>query len=185
MSCFLQIGFFLNQWASDTSLWNRVERCVGDNLMLRDFVVLITELAAKLFVAPIPPLVRVWGQEIRSATRVWIENYAQLCAFCVLPAHDLCLFPRAKLVLFLQQQYEAPGLKKHSVNRLIKFSRLSRMASSIKDKPSLMLNAHWWKSQLFIWRSLFHVLAGLRYVFEIPRWRWLNRAKMRSASPII
>ena len=186
MSCFFEIGFFLNRRASDTSLWNRVEQRVGDNLMLREFVVVITELAAKLFAAPIPLLVRTWSEGIRPATRVWIENYAQHCAFCVVPAYELCLFPRAKLVLFLQQQYQVACVQKHSVrNRLIKFSRLSRMASSIKDKPSLVLNAGWWKRQLFIRRSLFHSLAGLRYLCEIPRWRWLNRARMRSPSPVV
>jgi hypothetical protein len=186
MSCFFEIGFHLNQRASDTSLWNRVEKRVGDNLMLREFVVVITELAAKLFAAPIPLLVRTWSEGIRPATRVWIENYAQHCAFCVVPAYELCLFPRAKLVLFLQQQYQVACVQKHSVrNRLIKFSRLSRMASSIKDKPSLVLNVGWWKRHLFIRRSLFHSLAGLRYLCEIPRWRWLNRARMRSPSPVV
>lgn len=186
MACFLEIGFFLNQRASDTSLWNRFEQRVGDNVMLREFVVVITELAAKLFAAPIPLLIRLWGQEVRPGTRVWIENYAQHCAFCLVPAHDFRLFPRAKLVLFLQQQYEGASVQKNSVrNRLVKFSRLSRMASSVRDKPSLILDADWWKGQLFIRRSLFHSLAGLRYLCEIPRWRWLNRVRMRSASPIV
>lgn len=185
MSCFLEIGFFLNQRASDTSLWNRVEQRVNGNVMLRDFVVVITELAAKLFAASIPSLIRVWGQEIRPATRVWIENYSRHCAFCVVPAHELCLLPKAKLVLFLQEQYESACVQKNLVRkRLVKFSRLSHMASSIKDKPSLVLDAGWWKSHLFIRRSLFHSLAGLRYLCEIPRWRWLNRSRMRPASPI-
>jgi hypothetical protein len=183
MSWLYEIGFFLNQRALDTSLWNRIEQRVGDNLMLREFVVVITELAAKLFAVPIPWLVGVWGQGIRPATRVWIENYATHCAFCDVPPYELRLLPKAKLVLFLHQQYQSTCVHTHSAqNRLIKFPRLSRMASSLRDKPSLILSAGWWKRQLFIRRSLFHVLSGLRYVCEIPRWRWLNRARMRSAS---
>ena len=183
MSCLFEIGFFLNQRSSDTSLWNRVEQRVSDNLMLREFVVVITELVAKLFAAPIPRLVRDWGQVIRPATRVWIENYARQCAFGEVPCYELCLLPRAKLVLFLHQQYEGACVQKHSVRRrLIKFSPLSRIASSIQDKPSLILNAGWWKRQRIIRRSLFHALAGLRYLCEIPRWRWLNRARIRSYS---
>jgi Uncharacterised nucleotidyltransferase len=186
MSSLLEIGFFLNQRGSDASLWNRVERRVGDNLMLREFVVVVTELVAKLFAAPIPRLVRAWGDGIRPATRVWIESYARHCAFTEIPSYELCFLPKAKLVLFLQQQYENRGVREHPArNRLTKFPRLSRMASSIKDKPSLVLNAAWWKRQLFIRRSLFHTLAGLRYLCEIPRWRWLNRTKMRPASPIL
>jgi hypothetical protein len=34
-----------------------------------------------------------------------------------------------------------------------------------------VLNADWWKRQLFLRRSLFHSLAGLRFLCEIPRWR--------------
>jgi hypothetical protein len=183
MSWLLEIGFFLNQRASDTSLWNRIEQRVGDNLMLREFVVVITELVAKLFAAPIPSLVGVWGQGIRPATRVWIENYATHCAFCDVPPYELSLLPKAKLVLFLHQQYENTCVQQHSArNRLIKFPRLSRMASSLRDRPSLVLSAGWWKRQLFIRRGLFHALSGLRYLCEIPRWRRLNRASIRSAS---
>ncbi len=184
MSSLSEIGFFLNQRGSDASLWNRVEQRVGDNLMLRDFVVIITELVAKLFAAPIPRLVRAWSNRIRPATRVWIERYARHCAFCEIPSYELCFLPKAKLVLFLQQQYENTGLQQHRARkRLTEFPRLSRMVSSLRNKPSLVLNADWWKRQLFIRRSLFHTLAGLRYLCEIPRWRWLNRTKMRPASP--
>jgi hypothetical protein len=184
MSWLLEIGFFLNQRASDTSLWNRIEERVGDNLMLREFVVVITELVAKLFAAPIPSLVGVWGQRIRPATRVWIENYARDCAFCDVPPYELWLLPKAKLVLFLHQQYQSTCIQKHSArNRLIKFTpRLSLMALSLRDKPSLVLSAGWWKRQLLIRRGLFHALSGLRYLCEIPRWRWLNRASTRSAA---
>ncbi len=183
MSCLFEIAFFLNRRVYDASLWNMVEQRVGDNLMLREFVVLITELAAKLFAAPIPQAVGVWGQEIRPATRVWIEHYAQHCAFYEVPSYELSLLPRAKLVLFLQQQYEGVSVHKNAVrNRLVKFTRFSRMAASLKDDPSLILKRAWWKRHLPLRRSVFHVTAGLRYLCEIPRWRWLNRSGSRSAS---
>ncbi|MGA7751735.1 MAG: hypothetical protein WCB05_02860, partial [Candidatus Sulfotelmatobacter sp.] len=183
MSCLFEIAFFLNRRVYDASLWNMVEQRVGHNLMLREFVVLITELAAKLFAAPIPQAVGVWGQEIRPATRVWIEHYAQHCAFYEVPSYELSLLPRAKLVLFLQQQYEGVSVHKNAVrNRLVKFTRFSRMAASLKDDPSLILKRAWWKRHLPLRRSVFHVTAGLRYLCEIPRWRWLNRSGSRSAS---
>jgi len=183
MSSLFEIGYFLNQRASDTSLWNLVEQRVGDNLVLREFVVVITELVANLFSAPVPPLVRVWAREIRPATRVWIENYARHCAFCVVYSHEFCLLPKSKLVLFLYRQYEDACVQRHLVrNRLVRFTRLSRIAASIKGEPSLVLRAGWWKRQLFVGRSVFHVLAGLRYVFEIPRWWWLNQKVVQSTT---
>lgn len=186
MSCLFEIGFFLNHRASDIQLWNKVEQRIGDNLMLKEFVVLITELAASLFTAPIPPKIRVWGQQIRPATRVWIENYAWYCAFCDVPSYKLSLLPRAKLVLFLQQQYDCASVPDNAVrNRLIKFTRLSRMASSIRDNPSLILKRSWWKRHLPLRRTLFHILSGIRYFCEIPRWHWLNRVANRESAPIL
>jgi hypothetical protein len=183
MSCLYEIGYFLNQRASDASLWNRIEQCVGDNLMLREFVVVISELVAKLFAPNLPPLVRFWGSRIRPGTRVWIENYARRWTFSELPAHEFRVFPTTKLVLFLHQQYRDAGTQRHFVrDRVLPSSRLLRIASSVRNKPSLVLDAGWWKRQLLIRRSLFHALAGLRYFCEIPRWRWLNRARMRAAS---
>jgi hypothetical protein len=177
MSSLFEIGFFLNQRASDSPLWSQVEQKVGDNLMLREFFVIITKLATKLFAAPVPLLTERWGRQIRPATRIWIENYGWNCTFSEIPAHEFDLFPRAKLVLFLLEQYKGARIHKDTVRkRLIAPSRFSRMALSIKQKPSLVWNVHWWKRQMLIRRSLFHILAGLRYFCEIPRWRWLNRA---------
>jgi Uncharacterised nucleotidyltransferase len=183
MACLWEIGYFLDQRASDKSLWSGIEQQVGDNLMLREFVVVITELVAKLFQAPLPNLVRSWGARIRPATRVWIDRYARPWALCEMPAFEFRLFPKAKFVLFLQQQYEDACAQKHVVrDRLLTFARISRMASSIRDQPFIVLNAGWWKHQFLIRRSLFHALSGLRYLCEVPRWRWLNRTKMRVAS---
>jgi len=183
MSNLFEIGYFLKQRTSDTSLWNRIEQQVGDNLVLRELVVVITELVAKLFAAPIPDLVRAWGPKIRPAPRVWLERYAWSWAFCELPAYEFRLFPRAKLALFLYQQYkDGSAQKPERRNRWLTFSRISGIASTAKNKPSLVLDAIWCKRQLLIRRSLFHALASLRYLCEIPRWRWRNRARLRVAS---
>lgn len=182
-SCLLEISYFLNCRASDTALWSKVDQRVGDSLVLREFVVIIAELVARLFAVPIPPLVRVWGESIRPATRVWIENYARHYAFCDLPVYQLSLFPRSKLILFLLQQYEDGSDKKHSVRRqLLVPSRLARITASVRSDPSLLLNFRWWKRQLLVRRGVFHVLAGLRYLCEIPRWLWLTRTRVRSAT---
>lgn len=184
ISCLLEIGFFFERRAADTALWNRVAQRVGDNLMLREFVVVISELVAQIFVAPLPSLVRVWGNGVRPATRVWIEHYAQDCAFCEVPAYDFRLFPKAKLILFLHRQYrdDMPAGKVLVRNRLIPSSRLGRIVSSVRNNPSLILNRLWWKRQLLLRRAMFHALSGLRYLCEIPRWLWLNRHRAHSTA---
>jgi hypothetical protein len=185
MSGFSEIGCFLKRRAHDTALWNRVEQRVGDSQMLREFVVLVCELAAKLFASPLPPLVRAWGTKIRPAPRVWIEKYARPYAFCDLPAYQFSWFPRSKLVLFLHSQYETDTTARKVVDLkgALPLSLLSRIASSLRRKPSLVLNVGYWKHQLVLLRTIFHALAGLRYLCEIPRCLWLTRARVRSASP--
>jgi hypothetical protein len=184
-SCLFEIGYFLDRQGSDESLWNRIERRVGDNLLLREFVVVVTELVAKLFRAPIPPLVRIWSTQIRTGSRVWIESYARRWALCELPVHDLPLFPRAKLALFLHQQYrDASTQESVARKRLLPFSRLSSLSRALRERPSLLLDATWRRRQLLTRRTLYHALAGFRYLCEIPRWLWLNRtAKQRKQVP--
>jgi hypothetical protein len=181
MSCLFEIAYFLNRRASDTKLWNRVEERAGDSVALRDFVVIVSEMAARLFAAPLPPLVQTWGARLRPASRVWIEHYARRWAFCELPVYQFSLFPRSNFALFLRQQYQTSAHESVEDKYAPPSSRLARIASSIRTKPSLALNASWWKRQLLFRRSVFHALAGARYVYEIPRWRWLNRAKIRRA----
>jgi hypothetical protein len=178
-----EIGLFLTRRASDASLWSRIEQRVGEIKALREFVVIVTELAAKLFAAPIPPLVRAWGERIRPASRVWIENYARDWVFGEVPVYQFRLFPRAKLVLFLQQQYvgDVNAQKSFLRRRIFGITRLSGIARTIRAAPSTALKAGWWRHHRLGRRTFFHALAGFRYFCEIPRWRWLNRSKVASA----
>ena len=70
MSCLFEIAYFLKNRSTDVELWEGVHERVGRNLVLREFIVVVTELAAKLFHAPIPSAVQIWGEEIRTGPRV-------------------------------------------------------------------------------------------------------------------
>jgi len=181
MSCLFEIGYFLHRRTSDTELWRGIERRVGDNAVLREFVVLVTEVAARLFAAPLPKLVQGWSAKIRPGPRIWLEHYARNWAFDGLPVYNFGLFPRSKLALFLHHQYTSASWALQSEHQNEpSFSRLSRIAAAIKSDPSLLLNAGWWRRQHLIRRIAFHALAEVRYVCEIPRWRWRNRASLRT-----
>ncbi|MGB7642870.1 MAG: nucleotidyltransferase family protein [Terriglobales bacterium] len=184
MSCLFEIAYFLNRRAGDTELWSRIEECAGDNVVLQEFVVIVSELAARLFASPLPSLVERWGDRIRPAVRTWIEHYARYWAFCELPVYQFRLFPRSKLALFLRQQYRGGSSAPVSSeqNHAPPASRLARIASSIRKEPSLALNSGWWKRQLLVRRGVFHALAGVRYLCEIPRWLWLNQARARAGA---
>jgi hypothetical protein len=183
MSCLYEIGYFFTRRASDAAFWNQVAERVGDNYVLQELTVVVSELVAKLFAAPLPQLIQEWGQAVRPAIRVWIDNYAQQCAFSDLPVYRFSPFPQSKLILFLHQQYEGLCAEQHLVrNQLIVPTRLGRMRRAVREKPSLLLSRKWWKRQRVVRRGMFHVLSGMRYAVEIPRWRWLNQRQARAVS---
>ena len=182
MSCLFEIAYFLKNRSTDVELWEGVHERVGRNLVLREFIVVVTELAAKLFHAPIPSAVQIWGEEIRTGPRVWIENYARHWAFSDVPVYQFNLLPTSKLVLFLQQQYRDKHQGEGSTVYKAPPSRLARAVTSIRKNPALILSVDWWKRQFLLRRAIFNALAVLRYLCEVPRWLWLTRVRMRSAS---
>jgi hypothetical protein len=183
MSCLFEIGYFLHRRTSDTELWSGIEQRVGDSAVLREFVVLVTEVATRLFGAPLPKLIQGWSARVRPGPRAWLEHYARNWAFDGLPVYNFSFFPHSKLALFLHDQYKSESRPQQAEHRNEpSASRLSRMASSIKNDPSLILNAGWWRSQHLIRRTAFHALAEVRYLCEIPRWRWRNRASLQTRS---
>lgn len=183
MSCLFEIGYFLNRRASDAALWTAVERRVQDNAIVREFVVIVAELVAQLFAPPLPPLIQDWATRIRPATRVWIENYARSWAFCELPVYEFRLLPRSKLVLFLQQQYKAePVASAPDRKTPAKEDSLSNVAQSVRRTPLWFPRTGWLRRKHVLRRGIYYTLAQARYLCEIPRWRWLNRAA-KAASP--
>lgn len=188
MSCFLEIAFFLNRRAQDEALWNRVSRRVGDNLRLREFVVIVSEISARLFAAPLPSLVKEWRSHVRTGPGIWITNYSTEWAFCEFPPYHFRALPAAKLVRFLHREFKAPEVSQQKASSIPTEtseprSRLSRIARTLINNPSRALDRAWWKRQMLFRRTLFHSLAWLRYLGEIPRWLWMNYSKRKSASP--
>lgn len=184
MSSLFEIAYFLNRRADDREFWNRTAQAVGEVPILREFVVIVAEMVSRLFTAPLPALLRDWEVKIRPASRVWIEHYARRCAFSDLPFYQFRLFPTVKFALFLHQQFrEDTSVGKRVVRkRLLPSARLSHMASSLNQNPSLAFKPSWWGQHMFVRRSIFHILASLRYLLEVPRWRRRNRNRVPIAS---
>lgn len=181
VSNLLEIAYFLYRRWSDTDLWHRIEQRVGESAIVREFVVIVVELATRLFAAPSPRLVQDWRTHLRRESQVWIEHYGRDWALCELPAYGLSFFPRSRLVLFLQQQYRSASTSSEAKPQDSSASpRLSRVIFTLKRQPWLLLSREWRQSNLLVRRSVYYVLARARYICEIPRWRWLTRT---SASP--
>jgi hypothetical protein len=184
MSCLYEIGYFLSQRSTDELLWQRVERRIEENALLREIVVVVSELSAHFFRAPLPSTSIIWAQELNPAVRIWINNYARTWMFAKNRVDQLGLFSAAKVVLFLHQQYlPDAGARKHLTRiRLLPWDQLSRRAGSITSKSSANSGGRRRQLKHALIRFLFHATAGLRYLWEVPRWRRLNRASAHLSS---
>jgi hypothetical protein len=184
MSWLYEIGYFLNQRSTDELLWQRVEQRIGDNALLREIVVVVTELSAHFFRAPLPSMSITWAQELDPAVRIWIQNYARTWAFAKNRVDQVGLFSAAKVVLFLHQQYlPDPGARRRLTRiRLLPWEQFFRRAGSITSKSSVNSGGRRRQLKHALIRFLFHVTAGLRYFWEVPSWRRLNRASAHLCS---
>jgi hypothetical protein len=172
-----EIGYFLNQRSTDTLLWERIERRIGGDPLLREMVVVITELSAHLFRAPVPSTSRIWAEELRPAVRIWIQNYTRPWMLAKNRVDQFSFFSAAKVILFLHQQYLSDAnARRHLIRiRLFHWEQLFRRARSITTRSSTIGGGGLQMERLLI-RFFFHTTAGLRYLWEIPRWRRLNKA---------
>jgi hypothetical protein len=183
MAWLYEIGYFLSQRSTDELLWQRVERRIGEDALLREIVVVVTELSAHFFKAPLPTTSIIWAQKLDPAVRIWINNYARTWVFAKNRVDQLGLFSAAKVVLFLHQQYLPDASRRHQMRiRFLPLEQLFQRAGSITGKSSANDGGRRRQLKHALIRFLFHATAGLRYLWEIPRWRRLNKASARRSS---
>jgi len=184
MAWLYEIGYFLSQRSTDELLWQRVERRIGENALLREIVIVVTDLSAHFFKAPLPTTSITWAQKLDPAVRIWIKNYARTWVFAKNRVDQLGLFSAAKVVLFLHQQYlPDASVRRHQMRiRLLPLEQLFQRAGSITGKSSANAGGRRRQLKHALIRFLFHVTAGVRYLWEVPRWRRLNKASAHLSS---
>ena len=177
MSWLYEIGYFLNHRSADALLWERVDRRIGDDRLLREMLVVVTQLSAHFFGAPLPSSSAIWREEIRPAIRIWIQHYARTWIFARNRVDQITLFSSAKVVLFLYQQYVLDErVRRHLIRtRLLPWEQFFRRVRSMTAESSPSSGGHRGQLERTAFRFIFHATAGLRYVCEIPRWEHLNK----------
>lgn len=177
MSWLYEIAYFLDRRSTDRSLWERIERRLGGDPLLREMFVVIAGLSGHFFRAPIPPMFRTWPDELRPSVRIWIQHYAWTWAFAKNRVDQFSLFSASPVVLFLHQQYLSEGdARRHLLrSRLLPWEQLVRRARSIKANSSAHAGSRGRQFERVLIRLTFHLTGGLRYLWEVPRWRKLNK----------
>ena len=179
MSWLYEIAYFLNQRSTDEALWECVQRRVAtaDEPLLREIIVVVAELSRHFYRAPIPSIFTSWSDELRPPVRIWIQNYAWTWVFAKNRVDQFSLFSAAPVVLFLHQQYVSEGdARRHLLRtRLLPWEQLFRRARSIKANSSANAGSRGRQLERVLIRLTFHLTGGLRYLWEVPRWRKLNK----------
>jgi Uncharacterised nucleotidyltransferase len=182
LSWFLEIGHFMEKRRRDSLFWKRFSQRLEADPQLAEFSAIALGLAANVFSAPMPELAQDWRQSLRSNARLWLDNFGRRWALGESPPHKSKFFPDSKLSLFICGVY-IPDIRArrdtlwHGLMPLkIPGKNPSVVIAPVKNQPSTRLQARWVDAAFTVQRLSFHVGAGLRYLWELPRWLNLTRS---------
>jgi len=173
----LEIGYFLGARSSDDMFWDRVNARVQKVPLLAEFASIVMGLAGTVFAATMPPRAAPWAQSLSATARLWVDRYGRTCVMENHPFDSFGLFASSKLSIFLQWEF----MPNHRVQREMTRRRLFPWKSPERVVPlgnktaTSFLKATRLQSQFVIQRLIFHLGSSLRFLWELPRWRELNR----------
>ena len=144
---------------------------------LAEFAAIVVGLADRVFAAPKPPIAAAWTQCLRAPARVWLENYGRIWAIEDHPFDTSSLFSAAKLCLFLHREFVPdPQVQKEITRqRLFPWKLPEQIAVPADNTAASFLTGGRLQWQFVLQKLIFHLSSSSRYLFEMPRWRELNR----------
>jgi putative nucleotidyltransferase-like protein len=182
LSWLLEIGRFMQKRSRDSSFWKQVSQRLEGAPLLAEFSTIALELSARMFSAPMPEVAEDWRQFVRPSARLWLDSYGHSWALGERPPHKSKVFPDSKLSMLLSGEYipdrrvRRDFLRHGLVPWNISGKQHSTVFAQVKKRPWNRVQALWVDSAFTIQRLSFHAGAGLRYLWELPRWRNLTRS---------
>jgi Uncharacterised nucleotidyltransferase len=182
LSWLLEIGRFMEKRWQDSLFWKQFGKRLQGEPQLAEFSTIAFELTANVFSAPMPEVAQHWRQFLRPSARLWLDNYSRRWALGETPPHKSKVFPDSKLSLFMSGEYipdlhaRRDTLRHELMPWKIPGKQPSAVFAQVKNRPSTRLQALWVDSAFTAQRLSFHASAGLRYLWELPRWLNLTRS---------
>jgi hypothetical protein len=182
LSWLLEIGRFMERRWRDSPFWKRFSQRLEGVPQLAEFATIALELTANVFSAPMPEGAQSWRHFLRPSARLWLDNYGHSWARGERPPHKSKVFPETKLSLFLNEQYIPDGPTKRDFLRhqLIPWKIPGKdpavVFAPVENQLGTRIRALWVNSTYTVQRLSFHGGAGLRYLWELPRWLSLTRS---------
>jgi hypothetical protein len=170
ISWLLEYRNFVRSQSDNHALWNEVytRSASVDDCTLA--IGAATHMASMAFGEFAPPALTEWSvRSLPDSVRLWIERYGR----------DVLLadFPGTKLYLLLQRELmsDEQGWRQLRSTKLFPLHRTVPLVCG--DDKSKDLGARQFVSQLrfSVFRLRFHLIEGLRYLFESWRWKRILR----------
>ena len=141
----------------------------------------VTLLLSQLMGECAPESFLTWTVDrLPPAARLWVEMYGWRCALNAVPG--------TKLFLFLQAELEKQGVPaRRSVQRSLMPVRLPKLIVRGTAGEGLQRRIHRYRIQIrfLSLRLRFHVVEGLRYARELPRWKFRLKQYIASTSATV
>jgi len=156
----------------DESFWNALELVAEGNSRASLGLGVVTLLVSSVMGDFAPHALTNWTvRRLPQSARLWVKLYGQRVVFGN--------FPGSKLYLLLQKELESVGVPaKRSLRHSLLPSRLPPAVVRAAAGETLLLRLRRYRVQVsfILFRLRFHIVEGLRYLWESYRWRrYMNR----------
>jgi len=167
----LEIGFFMSRHSRDTDFWLKVDAQMRQSPSLAEFAAIVVGLVKNVFGSPIPSIATKWMDLLCSGSKLWLDKYAEDWVVDDHSYRRSAFFRRAKLSLFLHQQYlpDQKTRKKVILHQLFPCKRPDNRLLFPDDEPARGLVSLSTRGKFAAERIMFHAGSTLRYLCEVPR----------------
>lgn len=152
----------------DTPFWETVQLHSSNCNEVALAIGVVTLITSEIFGDFAPPILRrSTVDQLPVPVQLWIKTYCHRAM--------LADFPGTKLYLLLQRELDSargnenPQLRKHLLP-LRSPSMISH--GQIGEKLVPKLNRYRVQFRFILFRLRFHIVEGIRYALELPRWHW-------------
>lgn len=177
LSLFLETSHFLWQRAFDADFWERYADRIRNLRWLPQASGVVFSLAASLFGASIPPMIKVQTASAMSpALTLWIERYGKKSA--------LANFRNDKHSLFLHREFidNSSAWAEVRRRRLFPLQRPHCPPPIIHQRSTGRVGRAWINMFHVLRRLNFHAFSAFSYAWEYPQWWLLRRGRGRAAT---
>ncbi|MBZ5544179.1 MAG: nucleotidyltransferase family protein [Acidobacteriia bacterium] len=174
LSHLFELAIFLNQHAGENPIWPAFQAVVQKNNRLMGASGIVFSLAAGLFKAPVPGLVRAFTVDrLTRASAFWVHRYGIHSALTNFAASKSSLYLHS---LFVDSKKDWQEIRQR---RLFPIQRPATVARASSRSIASRLTAQSTQFAHVVRRSWFHGVAALKYVWGLPEWQRGSKSRVR------